>query len=417
MLPARVMKQPPFGLFAAQRDSIRRATKRINIWVGPVRSGKTIASIFRFARYILAESDPRGEIFLCGRTQDTIFRNIIRPMQWMFGKDNVVFTRNMGLKFFGIDVHVVGANDERAEGKLRGSTASVIYCDEITLLPESFFKMCLSRLSTTGAKLFGSTNPDNPYHWFKRDYLDNIKLDIAVFEWPLESNPNLDPDFVRNLKLEYTGLWYKRFIDGLWVMAEGVVYDFFDEDLHLLARAPGPAISHLVAIDYGTHNPFVAGLFGYNPQLHPKIWLEKTYHYDSTKTLRQKTDGEYSKDVKEWLGDIRPSAIIVDPSAASFKLQLERDGLAFVRDAENDVLDGIRTQARMLNSGEYAILDHPSNRPVIQEYGAYLWDDKAALRGEDRPIKQYDHGKDMERYLLHTTFGTNSLDLYMLTSS
>jgi hypothetical protein len=195
-------------------------------------------------------------------------------------------------------------------------------------------------------------------------------------------------------------------------MAEGAVYDFFDEDIHTLQFLP-PAESRHVAIDYGTGNPTCFLMFGINMNVRPYVWCEREYYYDSSISGRQKTDAEYSKDLKDFLGKTVPNSIIVDPSAASFKVQLSRDGFIFVKDADNSVLDGIRTQARMLVDGDYAI--YKGCRRTIQDYSAYMWDIKAQKRGEDKPLKQDDHTKDPERYLLHTLFGSDRLDYNLLT--
>ncbi|NJR75362.1 MAG: hypothetical protein HC773_20430 [Scytonema sp. CRU_2_7] len=208
-------------------------------------------------------------------------------------------------------------------------------------------------------------------------------------------------------------------------MAEGSVYDFFDESLHRGSRFPH-AKQYKVSIDYGTGNPTSFGLYGINKSATPKAWRIKGYWWDSKKEGRQKTDTEYSKDLKDFLtdvycdgrslGDIHPSSIIIDPSAASFKLQISKDHPQyFVQDANNDVLDGIRTQAKMLQSGEYMISSDSSNDPCVKEYYAYSWDRNAAKRGLDKPLKQDDHTKDDERYFLHTEFGDSQLDYNILT--
>ena len=396
-----------------QKESIKGANKRLNIWEGAVRSSKTWGSLFRWIQFVGKEASPEADLLLIARTERTAYRNIIKPLEMLVGND-CQYTQGRGeLRLFDRTINVFGANDERAEGKIRGLTAAGAYGDEVSLWPKSFFNMMLSRLSVENAKFFGTTNPDSPYHYLKTEYIDRqFELDMAVFSFQLDDNPFLSDEFKNNLKKEYRGLWYKRFILGQWCMAEGAVYDFFDEDEHTLTFLP-PADSRYVAIDYGTGNPTCFLLFGVNMALRPFCWLEREYYYDSVAVGRSKTDGEYSKDLKKFLGNILPEAIIVDPSAASFKVQLERDGFMFIRDADNSVIDGIRTQARMLVSGEYGI--HHSCRRTITDYAAYLWDMKAQRRGEDKPLKQNDHTKDPERYFLQTMFGTNAINYNLLT--
>ncbi|RKL63029.1 PBSX family phage terminase large subunit [Thermoanaerobacteraceae bacterium SP2] len=378
-----------------QLDSILQSTARLNIWEGSVRSGKTIASIVRWLEYI--KTGPPGDLLMVGKTERTLKRNILDVIESIVGTKNFKYNRGLGeVYIFGRKVYIAGANDERAEGKIRGMTLAGAYGDELTLWPESFFKMLLSRLSVPGAKLFGTTNPDSPYHWLKIEYIDNEELNIKVFHFELDDNPNLDPQYVELLKKEYTGLWYKRFILGLWVLAEGIVYDMFDESKHVITEIP-ECERYWVAIDYGTNNPTVFLLQG---QKGNAYYTLKEYHYDSSKVGRQKTDAEYSKDLKEFIGDKHITNIVVDPSAASFIAQLRKDGFFNVRKANNEVLDGIRYVSTLLSNKKYFI--HESCKNLIKEKASYVWDPKAQQKGEDKPLKQNDHCSDAERYGLFT---------------
>ena len=379
--------------------SIRDSTRRINIWHGAVRSSKTINSIIRFLEFIATA--PPGDILISGKTERTVYRNILRPIQGIVGPGNFHYARNTGeCTIAGRLCYVAGANDERAEEKIRGMTLIGAYVDEATVLPESYFRMLGTRLSLPGAKMFVTTNPDSPFHWLYTDYIQNPDIDAAVFHFTLDDNPALSEEYKAALKAEYSGLWYQRFILGLWVQAEGAVYDMWDESKHVLDEPPGRAEAYYVAIDYGTSNPTVFGLFGVRGKV---AWMEREYYYDPGKTGRQKTDAEYSEDLARFLDGIVPRAIIVDPSALSFKVQLRRDGFENVRNADNSVIDGIRTQSSMLHQGRYFVLRCCTR--TIEEYGAYVWDAKAQQRGEDKPVKENDHSKDAERYFLHTVFG------------
>lgn len=388
--------QPPRD---KQLASIRQSQARVNIWEGSVRSGKTIGSIIRWLQFI--EDAPPGNFLMVGKTERTLKRNILDVIEEAVEPDEYRLVQGSGeCWIYGKRVYLAGASDERAIQKIQGLTLAGAYGDELTTWPESFYIMLLSRLSVRGAKLFGTTNPDSPYHWLKVNHLDRAdELDMRVFHFTLDDNPHLDPEYVASLKAEYVGLWYKRYILGLWVLAEGAVYDMWDEAKHVIATHP-TARDYYVAIDYGTNNPTVFGLFGV---LGDKCWMEREYYYDSTRSGRQKTDAEFSAALREWLGDVRPREIIVDPSALSFKTQLRRDGFAQVRDADNSVLDGIRTQATMLTAGRYHVCAECQN--TIHEYSGYVWDAKAQEKGEDKPLKQSDHAKDAERYFLHTIFG------------
>jgi PBSX family phage terminase large subunit len=404
------------NLSAQQARSIAEATARINLWVGSVRSGKTWGSLLRWAQYAGREA-PNAALAMIGKTERTLKTNCLDPLQELVGSGN--FSYSIGLhegELFGRTVLLYGANDLRAEGKIRGLTCGGAYGDELTLWPESFWKMLLSRCSPEGAKIFGTTNTDSPYHWLKASWLDRADvLDMRSWLFTIDDNPFLARSYVENLKREYVGLWYSRFIDGLWALAEGAVYEFFTRAAPYVlsdAKLPIPAY-HCVGVDYGTANPTTFGLVGVNPHTKPKAWTWKEYWHNG-REQGSKTDSEYADDFEKWLGPIQPEAIYVDPSARSFITELHRRGFFQVQNPDNSVLDGIRTQSRMLKAGEYAVAESCTH--TISEYFAYTWDPKAQKRGLDAPLKVNDHTKDRERYVLQTKFGGDAIDYDLLTT-
>lgn len=375
-----------------QRRSILEADARLNIWHGSVRSGKTVASIIRWLDFVA--HGPPGELLMVGKTSRTLKRNILDPIAEMLDEDEFRLLTGAGEAYiFGRRVYLAGANDERAEGKIRGLTLVGAYGDEITLWPESFFAMLLSRLSLPGAKFFGTTNPDSPFHWLKKDYLDRAaELNLRHWSFGLDDNPNLDPGYVESLKREYTGLWYRRFILGQWVLAEGVVYDMFDPDVHVVKALP-PIQHYYVGIDYGTTNPTVFLLVGLGQD--GVLYVCREWRWDSEAKGRRLTDAQLSAELRRWLGNIVPQRIWIDPSAASFITQLRHDGIR-TWPADNAVIDGIQDVSTLLGAGRLKI--HESCTGLIEEMGTYVWDEKAQARGEDKPLKQNDHGCDALRY-------------------
>ena len=394
-----------------QRDSLCNSNARINIWQGAVRSGKTFSSIIRFIEFAL--KGPAGEFVLCGRTDRTVKRNIIVPLQELLGRNCSYSPGNAELKICDRMVYIVGANDERAEAKIRGMTLAGAYVDEITIIPESFFNMLLSRLSVSNAKLFGSTNPDGPYHWFKTKWIDRRnELDFRYWDFHLNDNPSLDQAYVKALKQEYTGLWYQRFIEGKWVLAEGSVYDFFDEATHVIDEYTCESKEYIIGIDYGTHNPTCFLLIGIDKDTE-YAWVEKEYYYDGRKHFKQKSDSEYCKDLIEFKVGYRVRKIYLDPSAASFKVELRKNGVS-VLDADNSVIDGIRTVSKKFQSSQLKILKSCKN--LISEMSSYVWDERAASRGEDKPLKANDHACDALRYAIHSYFGKYKVDHEKISS-
>lgn len=380
-----------------QIKSFKESTAKINIWEGAVRSGKTYISLWRFLDEL--SNGPEGSYALITRTYDAFKRNVLPELIQIIGGSVNYYKGDRELKIFGKTVHVIGADDERAEAKIRGPTFSGAYVDEITIIPESVFKMLISRCAMKGAKIFGTTNPDSPYHWLKRDYLDN-NVDVKSWKFTLVDNPMLTVENQEYLKRQYKGLWYQRFIEGKWVQAEGTIYDYFDEKIHVTDRAPSYTSSYFMGIDYGTTNPCVFLLIGHDPSRYPNFWVEDEYYFDSRVHQRQKTDTEYADDLAKFIGNRPIKAIYLDPSAVSFRIELQKQGIMNLYEANNKVLDGIRFVSQMLSNGAIKILANCKH--TIQEFQSYVWDKKATDRGEDKPKKQNDHCMDALRYALFT---------------
>ena len=380
---------------------------RVTLWSGAVRSGKTIGSLVAFLIH-LSRAPQTGLVLICGRTLQTIERNILEPMQdpALFGQvaDHVHHTRGAPTAtILGRTVHLIGASDARAEGRLRGLTACLALLDEATLVPEGFFSQMLARLSVPGAKALLTTNPDGPGHWLRKNFiLRAADLDLAHFHFTLDDNPTLTPDYVAAIKAENVGVFYRRFVLGEWCMAEGAVYDMWDPDRHIIDVVP-PIWRWLgVGIDYGTTNAFSALLVGIDAS--QTLYVASEFRYDAKTTRRQLTDVEYSQRLRAWLDGnrVQPESVVVDPSAASFIQQLQRDGIS-PTPADNAVLDGIRTVSALMAAGKLKV--HRSCKGLLDELPSYSWDEKLAKRGIDAPIKVDDHSTDALRYIVRTTEG------------
>jgi PBSX family phage terminase large subunit len=389
-----------------QLRTVAQATARINIWHGAVRSGKTIASLLAFV-IAVATAGPSGLILICGRSLDTIERNVIEPLQdpLLFGPlaKHVVHTRGATTAvILGRTVHLIGASDAKAEGRIRGATVQLAYLDEATLVPEGFWTQLLARLSVPGARLYATTNPDSPRHWLKLGYLDRAAdLNLRSWHFRLADNPSLTAEYVANLTAEYVGLWRRRMIDGAWVVAEGAVYDMWDEARHVVTEVPPIARTLAVGIDYGTTNDFVALLLGLGTDA--RLYVTAEYRHASRTAHRSMTDAEYDTALRTWLQrhGAAPEWTVVDPSAASLIEQLHRGGGLNIAPADNTVGDGIRTVASLLAADRLRI--HASCDGLIGEMVGYSWDPKASERGEDAPLKLADHGPDALRYAIRTT--------------
>ncbi|MFI5852278.1 PBSX family phage terminase large subunit [Micromonospora chalcea] len=395
--------------------SIVESTARLNIWQGSVRSGKTVASLLRLLMAIAA-APSSGRVLLFGKTRESVNRNVFSVLgdPALFGPLARLIKYNPGAAMgtiLGREVDVLGANDSKAEPKVRGMTLCLAYGDELTTVPEAFFTQVLARLSVPGAQLFGTTNPDAPNHWLRKKYLlREGELNLRTWHSTLRDNPHLDPQYVADLAREYVGLWYKRFIEGRWVQAEGAVFDMFDEDRHVVTDEQMPPIARWVSlgIDYGTRNATAALILGVGDD--GRLYLTHEWRHDPAVARRQLTDAGLSRELRAWLARIevpgatgltglRPEWTVVDPAAASLRLQLHEDGMTPAL-ADNAVLDGIRLMSSLLGNDQLRV--HASCRGLIDEIPGYSWDDKAAERGEDAPIKADDHSIDAARYAIKT---------------
>lgn len=380
-------------------ESFKAPLKRYNVWNGAVSSGKTITTCFKLVDAII--NGPPGEVLLVGKTELTLERNVIDPLISIFGQG----IQKVGhqLFIFGRKCYLVGANDERSEQKIRGISLVLAYCDELTLFPESFFKMLITRLRQKNAALIATTNPDAPTHYLIDSLLENpgMKDDLNAWFSTMDDNAYLDPEYVKAMKKAYpeSSLWYKRYILGLWVAAEGVIYDMWDPAKHVSDKTDMQAWEWYVGIDYGTNNPCAFLMIGTH---NGEAFCAGEYYWDSLKKNRQKTDAEYADDLISFIGNVKVRYVIVDPSALSFKVELRRRGIP-VKDADNSVLDGIRTVSRLLTAGKLHV--NKSCENLIKEFSSYVWDEKSQTSGEDRPMKANDHALDALRYVMHTVLG------------
>ena len=382
-----------------QLDSILDSTARINVWQGSVSSGKTISSLIRWIEF--CQNGAKGNLLMVGKTERTLKRNVIDVLSEILDGSGSLVTRTGSgeIQIGSRTIYIVGANDERAEAKIRGLTLAGAYGDEVTLWSESFFNMLLSRLRVPNAQLFLTTNPDSPNHWLKKKFLDReSELDIQNFSFQLGDNHTLDPKYVESLKAEYSppsSLWYRRFINGEWIMAEGAVYDCFDRTENVVSELPKMR-EYYVGIDYGTTNPLCALLIGEG--VDDQLYVVKEYYYDSLTKQRQLSDAEYSRELRNFLDGYDVRKIFVDPSAASFITQLWRDNHLGVTKANNNVQDGIRIVYNLIGSRKLKI--HSSCNRLIEEIESYVWDVKQQERGEDKPLKRNDHAVDALRYVM-----------------
>lgn len=383
---------------------------------GAIRSGKTLAMSLSFVIWAMTTFNNQN-FGMCGKTIGSFRRNVLFWLKLMLRSrgygvadhraDNlIVVTRGDITNYF----YIFGGKDERSQDLIQGITLAGCFFDEVALMPESFVNQATGRCSVDGSKFWFNCNPDGPYHWFKINWIDKIfEKNLLYLHFTMDDNLSLSEKIKARYRAMYTGVFFQRYILGLWVVAEGVIYDMFDTVKHTVKSLTGLLNDlYYVSIDYGTQNATVFLLWCKNNQ--GKWICIKEYYYSGLDESEQKTDTEYADDLKAFLGDIKPRAIIIDPSAASFIAELRKRGYN-IKKAKNDVLDGIRYVATLLNQELIAFSEECKN--TILEFNSYIWDTKASERGEDKPIKQHDHAMDAVRYFCYTIiFKGNGISVF-----
>lgn len=381
-----------------QQLSYVDATAPFNIWVGAISSGKTYISIKKLIE--LLRKGPDADVLITGVSRTTIQHNVLSLLYPQLGFP-MPSPKCMQTRLYGKDVYFKGVHDVGALKDIQGMTLGLAYCDEVLNMPQAVWNMLVGRLRVPNAQLLGTCNPEGPAHWFKKEIIDQaVEKEVKYWTFLMEDNPSLTPEYVSRMKKMYTGMWYKRYILGEWAVAHGLIYDSFDTD-NLYEHPQDNPSYYIVGVDYGTSNATAAVLCGIRPNRWPQVTVEREYYYDSVKQGRQKTDDELARDIKEFVSYHNVSAVYVDPSAASLKLELQRRNLP-VLSAKNDVLPGIKVTSKFI-AGKNIII-HKSCKTLIEVMNSYCWDPIAADRGEDKPLKKYEHIADALRYAIYSAF-------------
>ena len=375
---------------------------------GAVRSGKT--SVMSLSFFLWGMGNFRNCSFaMCGKSVGAVQRNIITPLlgiaylrehfEIKYNRADHVIVARRGSRENRF--YLFGGKDESSAALIQGVTLAGVLLDEVALMPRSFVEQALARCSVAGSKLWFNCNPEGPEHWFRKEWiLKPEKHNALHLHFTMDDNPSLTEEIRERYKSMYSGVFYERFVLGRWVMSEGLIYDMFDTDANTYTDESAPASLHFsgvrtIACDYGTTNPTVfLDISDYDGT----VYVDREYRWDSREEQRQKTDEEYADDMDAFVGDSQ-CAIVVDPSAASFIAALRRRGL-YVIPADNDVLDGIRRTATLLQRRK--ILINKSCAPLLGEMGTYLWDEKSCKLGVDKPLKELDHGPDALRYFVNS---------------
>lgn len=386
---------------------------------GAIRSGKTVSMSLSYTMWSMANYDGQNFI-MAGKTISSFKRNVLQNLKLMLTSrgyhwiyhisgdfpNMLEVSRNGRTNYF----YIFGGKDEGSQDLVQGITAAGAFFDEVALMPESFVNQATARCSVEGATWWFNCNPAGPMHWFKLEWIDKrIKKRLLYLHFTMDDNLSLSEKVKEKYRVMYAGVFYLRYIKGLWAVAEGLIYTMLTDDNLYTDQERPVALKNTamkaITVDYGTTNPCVFLEVWDDGQT---IWIDQEYRWDSrSEEARrsanpQRTDAQYADDMTEFMG-MEPQdqcMVVVDPSAASFITELRSRGL-YVKPANNEVADGIRVVGSLLAKRNIRI-NKDNCKGLISEMQSYVWDDKAAERGEEKPVKQKDHGPDALRYYCYT---------------
>lgn len=362
---------------------------------GAIRAGKTYAMCCGFFLWSMARF--QNQVFaLCGKTVGSLRRNVVYNLHKWLGRDFRI-TEHRAENKLTVQLghrenvyYLFGGQDESSYMLIQGITLAGVLLDEVTLMPQSFVEQACARCSVEGSKLWFNCNPGSPEHWFYKQWvLQSQQKNILHLHFTMEDNPGLSDKVRQRYEKLYTGVFYKRYILGLWCQAEGLVYDF-DENRQISTALPQSG-RYYISVDYGTQNPFSAGLWCVSGDVAYR--LREFYHNGREKGCL--TDEEYYEALEKLAGEKTVEAVVIDPSAASLITLIRRKGRFRVKKAKNKVLPGIRLVSSLLQQGK--LLFSTECKDTVREFGLYRWAENL-----DEPIKENDHAMDDVRYFCAT---------------
>ena len=370
---------------------------------GSIRSGKTVSMADGFVLWSMA-TFYRQTFALCGKTIESLRRNVVTLMpQWLEGLFTITERRSENKLTISLGeksntYYLFGGKDESSYALIQGITLAGVLFDEVALMPRSFVEQAMARCSVDGSKFWFNCNPENPGHWFYTDWVKKAEeRNVMHLHFTMQDNPGLSEKTKARYEKMYAGVFYRRYILGEWVKAEGLVYPMFNREIHVVDQIPPISARHryYVSVDYGTVNPFAAGLYDYNPTERKATMLQELYFKGGS---NNRVDNEaYYMMLCNLIGDYPIEYIIIDPSASSMIETIQKYGKYAVVRADNDVLNGIQDVTKFLNAG--ALYFHKSCKNTFEEFETYSWDED---KPEDAVIKENDHSMDQLRYFCRT---------------
>lgn len=380
---------------------------------GAVRSGKTVPMSLSFIEWGMTCYDQHN--FIIGsKTVGSLQRNIISWLLSQLRAQGYFISEKRTENYFECHgyghinkFYCFGGKDEASQDLVQGITAAGALLDEAALMPASFVNQVIARtLSVKGSKVWFNCNPGAPNHFIKTDWIDCVDLKrMFHLHFLMEDNPILDEQQIADAKSLYTGVFYKRYIMGEWCAADGLIFDSFDDDniySHELPLHYDESAAHYIVGDYGTQNAFVLLYIIWDGH---KAWVEDEYYYSGRASNKQLTNAEYLEAYIKFRGERPIRQTILDPSAASFKIELRRAGYRVI-DADNDVLEGIRLTSSLFHTKRLMIKNNCVN--LINKLRSYVWKKGTETNEEEKPLKIDDDPCDAIRYFCKTVIKRES---------
>ena len=379
---------------------IKYENPKILICSGAKRSGKTYVLTFAYMAHIAKFQNKGYSFIMGGATQSSIRRNILNDMENILGKE-IKLAKDNHFDLFGNKIYCFDGANADAYKKVRGFTSYGAFLNEATTLHDTFVKECISRCSGEGARIYMDTNPENPTHTVKIDYIDksgqrleNGQLNIKAFQFTLYDNTFLDKEYVKSIEASTpSGMFYDRDILGKWVAAEGVVYKDFNREKHYIKDTEGIQFKRYFAgVDYGWEHYgsiVVVGIDIYN-----NYYLLEEHSYQHKDIDQWCSIG---KDIVKRYGNIN---FYCDHARPDYVNKMRVEGLRAIN-AKKDVIEGISEVAKLFKTNRLFIVE-PKVKRFKEEIYNYVW-----KPGKDEPIKEQDDVLDSLRYAIYTDIKLN----------
>ncbi|MFC5541551.1 PBSX family phage terminase large subunit [Ureibacillus suwonensis] len=371
---------------------------KILVASGAKRAGKTFILILLFLM-LIARYENKGLSFIIGgATQASIRRNVLDDMESILGKE-LKLDKTNAVTIFGNKVYCFDGAQSDSWKKARGFTAAGAFLNEGTALHDMFIKEVISRCSYPGAQVLIDTNPENPSHPVKKDYIDkdgqrlaNGRLNIRAFHFSLFDNDQLDPEYVESIVASTpSGMFTDRDIYGRWVAAEGVIYKDFNEKEHYISLEEFKKkniVKYFAGVDWGYEHHGAIVVLAEDVEGNVYLCEEHAYQHKEIDEWVK-----IAKGVKERYGNIN---FYCDTARPEHIARFRREKLRAI-EAKKNVIAGIEEIASLFKTSKLFIVRDKVKR-FEEEINQYVWG------SNDEPVKEWDDVLDALRYAIYTHY-------------